>query len=82
MPRWELLGNPIENGRGASRQKGVDANSVSVARRPRVSYARGDKVALALGVLLTLYALGWFVRETVQGLNRDRAVVPAQVVAP
>lgn len=49
------------------------------ARAPRVSYLRGDVVSLIVGALLTLYALGWFTQRTVQGLNRDRAVVPAMI---
>ena len=44
----------------------------------RVSYRRGDLVALAVGMLLTVYALGWFVKENVERTERERAVVPAQ----
>lgn len=48
-----------------------------IARPDRISYLRGDKWALGLGILLTLYAAGWFVNRMAEGLTRDRAVVPA-----
>jgi hypothetical protein len=51
-------------------------------RPTRVTYLLGDNIALVIGLLLTLYALGWFGKRTVEGLKRDRAVVPAQVSTP
>jgi hypothetical protein len=44
----------------------------------RVSYRRGDIVALVFGVLLTVYALGWFGKETMERIERERSVVRAQ----
>jgi hypothetical protein len=43
----------------------------------RVSYRRGDLVAMAFGMLLTVYALGWFVKEHAERMERERTVVPA-----
>lgn len=46
----------------------------------RSKLSPGDKAAVIVGAILTLYALGWFTWRTVQGLTRDWAVAPA--VAP
>jgi hypothetical protein len=45
----------------------------------RATLSRGDKAALIAGVLLALYALGWFTLRSAQNLKRDRAVAPAPV---
>ena len=58
------------------------SNTAYVGRSRRVSYLRGDKLALTVGVLLTLYALGWFFSESIQRMNRDRAIIPAEVGTP
>jgi hypothetical protein len=43
----------------------------------RTRFSRGDKAALVAGVLLAMYAFGWFTLRSVQNLQRDRAVAPA-----
>lgn len=54
--------------------------TVEPSGQRRSSFSPGDKAALVAGVLLALYALGWFTLRSVQNLQRDRAVAPA--VAP
>ena len=47
----------------------------------RISYRRGDMVALVIGVLMAVYAVVWFGKETLERIERERAVVPAQTSA-
>ena len=49
----------------------------SQQQQRRATLSRGDTAALIVGLLLTLYALGWFTLRSVQNIKRDRAVAPA-----
>jgi hypothetical protein len=50
-------------------------------QQKRVSYRRGDIAALIFGILLTVYALGWFGKETMERMKREQSVVPAEPAA-
>jgi hypothetical protein len=56
----------------------MTAPSSEPTKQRRAAFSRGDKVALIAGVLFALYAFGWFAWRSVQNLQRDRAVAPAQ----
>ncbi len=48
----------------------------------RVSFRRGDNVALIVGLLLTLYSLVVILSSARASYLRDQAVRPAEVAAP
>lgn len=58
-------------------------NGTAHAPRPRLrALARGDRIALGIGVALALLMLAWFGWKLTQTVARDRAVTPGMAPAP